>query len=71
MMRNKTEKKCRYCEALLERNAVGLNKKLFEGDTKRNLYMCLPCMAEYLECTEEDLREKMEEFKREGCKLFS
>lgn len=70
-MRDKTEKKCRYCENSLDRNAVGLNKKLFEGDTKCKLYMCLPCMAEYLECTEEDLREKMEEFKREGCKLFS
>jgi biotin operon repressor len=33
--------------------------------------MCFPCMAEYLECSEDDLREKVEEFKREGCKLFS
>lgn len=70
-MKDRTEKKCRYCEISLERNAIGLNKKLFEREAKRNLYMCLPCMADYLECSEEDLREKMEEFKREGCKLFS
>lgn len=67
----KTEKCCRYCEKKLDRNAIGLNKKLFEADAKRNLYMCFPCMAEYLECSEDDLREKVEEFKREGCKLFS
>lgn len=70
-MATKTEKRCRYCEALLERNVVGLNKKLFEENTKINHYMCFSCMAEYLECSEEDLREKVEEFKREGCKLFS
>ena len=67
----KAEKNCRYCEITLDRNAIGLNKKLFEDDAKRNLYMCFPCMAEYLECSEDDLREKVEEFKREGCKLFS
>ena len=70
-MAAKTEKNCRYCEITLTRNAIGLNKKLFEEDTKRSLYMCIPCMAEYLECSEDDLREKVEEFKREGCKLFS
>lgn len=67
----KTVKNCRYCNSYLDRNAIGLNKKLFEDYTKCNLYMCFPCMAEYLECSEEDLREKVEEFKREGCKLFS
>lgn len=70
-MATKTEKRCRYCDAVLEHNTVGLNKKLFEVDAKRSRYMCFSCMAEYLECSEEDLREKVEEFKREGCKLFS
>ena len=27
-------------------------------------------LVEYLECGEEELREKVEEFKAEGCKLF-
>lgn len=35
------------------------------------LIMCLPCMADYLDVTEEDLLAKIEEFKQEGCKLFS
>lgn len=70
-MTAKVIKKCRYCELNLDRNIIGLNKKLFEDDSKRNLFMCLACMAEYLECSEDDLLEKIEEFKREGCKLFS
>lgn len=69
-MRNQV-KKCRYCESQIPKDAVGLNKKLFEGDSKRGLLMCLPCMASVLECTSEDLALKIEEFKAAGCKLFS
>ena len=57
----KVKKICRYCEAALDRNEIGLNKKLFEVDAKHGFYMCLSCMAEYLECSEEELREKIEE----------
>jgi hypothetical protein len=32
--------------------------------------MCLPCMADYFETTTEDLEDKIEEFKYEGCGLF-
>ena len=67
----KVKKICRYCEAALDRNEIGLNKKMFEVDAKRGFYMCLSCKAEYLECSEEELREKIEDFKKEGCKLFS
>ncbi len=65
-------KKCRYCDKTpLTNDEIGLNKKLFESEAKKGLYMCLHCMADYLDCSEDDLREKIEEFKREGCKLFS
>ena len=33
-------------------------------------FMCIDCLAEYLGCTVEELLEKIEEFKEEGCKLF-
>ena len=68
---SKTPKKCHYCETKLDRDTVGLNKKLFESQAKQGRFMCLACMAEVLECTEEDLRDKIEDFKREGCRLFS
>ena len=32
--------------------------------------MCLSCLSNYLEVDEEELLEKAEEFKAEGCTLF-
>ncbi len=52
----------------LEKNDIGLNKKLL--GTKINNYYCLNCLAEYLGCTVDELLDKIEEFKAEGCKLF-
>lgn len=62
---------CIFCGRALTRDEQGLNKKILEGDVRRGLWRCLSCMAEYLECTEDELSEKIEEFKSEGCKLFS
>lgn len=70
-MAKRLPKKCRYCGAELDKDSVGLNKKLFEDDTKKKLFVCLACMAEILECEEKDLREKIEDFKSEGCRLFA
>lgn len=52
----------------LDKNTVGINKKLL-GANIENFY-CMDCLADYLECTVEDLLDKIEEFKAEGCKLF-
>lgn len=52
----------------LDRNTVGINKKLLGKDIK-NFY-CMDCLADYLGCTVEELLDKIEEFKAEGCKLF-
>lgn len=52
----------------LDKNTVGINKKLL-GEDVENFY-CMNCLAEYLSCTVEELLEKIEEFKEEGCKLF-
>lgn len=62
---------CKLCDRLLTKDEQGLNKKLLENDVKRGLWRCLSCMAEYLECEEDELKEKIEEFKAGGCKLFS
>lgn len=61
---------CYVCgKTPLSKNEIGLSKKLIGGNTK-NFY-CIACLAEYLEVTEEELLDKIEEFKEEGCKLFS
>ncbi len=52
----------------LDNNTIGLNKKLL-GRSITNFY-CMNCLADYLECTIEDLQDKIEEFKDEGCTLF-
>lgn len=52
----------------LPKNTVGLNKKLL-GEEQENFY-CMDCLADYLDVTVEELLDKIEEFKEEGCKLF-
>lgn len=52
----------------LEKNTIGINKKLLGIDIT-NFY-CMDCLAEYLGCTVEELLDKIEEFKEEGCTLF-
>ena len=52
----------------LSKNTIGINKKLLGADV--NNFYCMNCLADYLEVTVEDLLDKIEEFKEEGCKLF-
>ena len=60
---------CICCEKVqLDKNTIGINKKLL-GDSINNFY-CMDCLAEYLGVTVEDLIDKIEEFKEQGCELF-
>lgn len=52
----------------LDRDTIGINKKLLGPELQS--YYCLECLAAYLECTVDELKEKIEEFKNEGCTLF-
>lgn len=63
------EKKCYVCgKAPLTKNEIGLTKKIIDKNART--FFCLPCLAEYLEVTEEELLAKIEDFKEEGCALF-
>jgi hypothetical protein len=66
-MSKRTE--CGCCNQVPEKVAIALCKKLLG----RNLryYLCLKCLANYLDTTEEHLLDLAEEFKREGCTLFN
>ena len=44
------------------------NKKII--NKKTSVFYCLHCLADYLEVSEEELLDKIEEFKEEGCTLF-
>ena len=52
----------------LNKDIIGINKKLIGKQVKT--YYCMDCLADFLGCTVEDLLEKIEEFKEEGCELF-
>ena len=65
-----SDKLCQYCRKTLSRDEVGLSKKLLEPETKNGKFTCITCLAEILEVEQGELHEKVEEFKREGCKLF-
>lgn len=62
-------KVCYVCgKENLSKNEIGLTKKLLSKDAKT--YYCLDCLAEYLEVDLEFLKEKIAEFKAQGCELF-
>ena len=52
----------------LDKDTIGINKILL-GKNIKNFY-CMDCLASYLDTSVEELLEKIEEFKEEGCKLF-
>jgi len=60
---------CSYCDKeKLSKDEIGINKKIIHRQIER--MMCLTCMAAYFETTEDELKEKIEEFRRQGCSLF-
>lgn len=61
--------KCTSCEKeVLSKDEVGLTKKLISKETE--MFYCIDCLADYLGVTTEELQDKIEEFKEEGCTLF-
>lgn len=54
------------CGKELTYNEAGLSKKFLAGGE----HLCMRCLSERLNVSEERLREKIGEFLRAGCKLF-
>lgn len=52
----------------LSKDEIGINLKLIGEDTQ-NFY-CLDCLANMLDVSIQDILDKIEEFKEEGCTLF-
>ncbi|MCR5186516.1 MAG: hypothetical protein K6D97_05325 [Clostridia bacterium] len=60
---------CYICgKEKISKNEIGITKKLL--GKKIDKFYCLSCLAEQLEVTEQELLDKIEEFKNEGCTLF-
>lgn len=68
-MKQKKECTCTSCRKVpLTKDEVGASKKLL-GTTTKELY-CIDCLAAYLEVTPEDIQDKIQMFKEDGCELF-
>ena len=64
----KAKPKCIDCAKPLSKDEVALCRKLIAEDTVD--LMCLECFSEFLDCTVDDLKTKISEFKEQGCTLF-
>lgn len=63
------QQSCASCgKRTLSKNEIGITKKLIGVQTK--VYYCKECLADYLGVTIDDIDEKIEEFREQGCKLF-
>ena len=61
--------KCINCfKTPLSKEEIGITKKILDPNAKQ--FYCLDCLAQLLDVTTEDLLDKIEEFKEEGCTLF-
>ncbi len=68
-MKGKKILECTSCRKTpLTKDEVGASKKLLGIDTPE-LY-CIDCLAAYLEVTPEDIQDKIQMFKEDGCVLF-
>lgn len=60
--------RCMKCGRVLTLDEAAIHKKMINrGATE---YFCLTCLAEYTESTEEQLQERIEHFRKQGCLLF-
>lgn len=61
-------KKCYECNKTLNKDEVSLNKKLL--GRKIVQFLCIDCLSIFLSQDVELLREKIDQFKNDGCTLF-
>ncbi len=61
--------RCVQCCKELTGNEIGLTKKLINrGSTE---FYCINCLAEKFNCDVPLLEKKIEQFKKQGCTLFT
>jgi hypothetical protein len=60
---------CYQCARPIDKDVIALNRKLIGRSTKR--FLCLACLAVFFGCTEDDLRQRIEWFREQGCALFA
>lgn len=64
----KKKRICTDCGVQLKKDEVALSQKLIDVETED--FYCIDHLAEFIGCTSNDLTEKIQEFKEQGCTLF-
>jgi len=59
---------CRQCGRVLEPDEIALTRKMINRGA--NSFFCLFCLARHFDVSEDDLRNKIREFREMGCTLF-
>ena len=61
-------KTCCDCGKRLKKDEIALTRKLLDMDAEE--FYCMDCLSEFIGCSVQDLKEKIQEFKEQGCTLF-
>lgn len=61
-------KTCCDCGKRLKKDEIALTRKLVDMDAEE--FYCMGCLSEFIGCSVQDLKEKIQEFKEQGCTLF-
>lgn len=61
-------KTCCDCGKKLKKDEIALTRKLVDMDAEE--FYCMDCLSEFIGCAVQDLKEKIQEFKEQGCTLF-
>lgn len=59
---------CFQCKKVLSYNEIGAYKKFVNRNSRE--FLCKQCLAEKLGISVQDIDEKIEQFKKQGCTLF-
>ena len=59
---------CKKCGCDITHDEMAMNWKMLNRGAVD--FFCLKCLADYFKVDVENLREKMEYFRKMGCKLF-
>lgn len=59
---------CIRCGRELTADEIGIYRKLINRGAEE--YLCIPCLSEDLKISEEEIRKKIEQFRKAGCTLF-
>ncbi len=59
---------CCDCGKALQKDEIALTRKLIDPEAEE--FYCLDCMSLFIGCSVDDLVEKIQEFKEQGCTLF-